>query len=504
MTRRRLTVLDPAVLAGTRKAGSVELGEEDDHFHDQCGVFAVYGHGEAANIAYLGLHALQHRGQESAGIVTSDGEQLYAHRSMGLVQDAFSAEQLSKLPGRSAIGHVRYSTAGGSHLRNAQPFAVDYAKGSLAVCHNGNLTNADQVRAELEAEGSIFSSTSDTEVLVHLFARSKEVAVEDRVVDALSRVQGAYSLLFLADDTIIAVRDPRGLRPLCLGILPSRKDAHVVASEPIAFDLIGAEYVRDVEPGEMLIIDGTGIRSVRLPVEEKPQACIFEYVYFARPDSHLAGRSVYEVRKELGKVLARESPVEADVVIPVPDSGVPSAIGYATERGIPFEMGLIRSHYVGRTFIEPQESIRHFGVRLKLNPVESILRGKRVVVIDDSIVRGTTSRKIIKMVRDAGAREVHLRISSPPTQWPCYYGIDTPTRRELIASSHSIDEIARYVTADSLGYLTLDGMLSAVSRAGGEKAPKVPTDHFCHACFSGNYAIPFAPTNRRQMRLIGV
>ena len=504
MTKRRLTVLDPAVLAGNKWAepGRVEL--EDDHFHDQCGVFAVYGHSEAANIAYLGLHALQHRGQESAGIVTSDGEQLYAHRSMGLVQDAFSAEQLQKLPGRSAIGHVRYSTAGGSHLRNAQPFAVDYAKGSLAVCHNGNLTNADDVRAELEAQGSIFSSTADTEVLVHLIARSHEVAFEDRVVDALSRVQGAYSLLFLADDTIIAVRDPRGLRPLCLGILPSRKDAHVIASEPISFDLIGAEYVRDVEPGEMLIIDATGIRSMRLPLEAKPQSCIFEYVYFARPDSHLAGRSVYEVRKELGKTLARESPIDADVVIPVPDSGVPSAIGYATERKIPFEMGLIRSHYVGRTFIEPQQSIRHFGVRLKLNPVESILRGKRVVVIDDSIVRGTTSRKIIKMVRDAGAREVHLRISSPPTQWPCYYGIDTPTRRELIASSHSVDEIARYVTADSLGYLTLEGMLSAVSNAGGEKAPKMPLDHFCHACFSGQYAIPFSPSNKRQMRLVGV
>ncbi|HVH42649.1 MAG TPA: amidophosphoribosyltransferase [Labilithrix sp.] len=393
MTRRRLTVLDPAALAGSRKHGSTEL--EDDHFHDQCGVFAVYGHSEAANITYLGLHALQHRGQESTGIVTGDGEQLYAHRAMGLVQDAFSAEQLQKLPGRSAIGHVRYSTAGGSHLRNAQPFAVDYAKGSLAVCHNGNLTNADEVRADLEAEGSIFSSTADTEVLVHLVARSKEVALEDRIADALSRVQGAYSLLFLAEDTIVAVRDPRGLRPLCLGILPSRKDAHVVASEPIAFDLIGAEYVRDVEPGEMLVIDGSGIRSRRLPVKETPQSCIFEYVYFARPDSHLAGRSVYEVRKELGRRLARENPVDADIVVPVPDSGVPSAIGYANERGIPFEMGLIRSHYVGRTFIEPQESIRHFGVRLKLNPVESIIRGKRVVVIDDSIVRGTTSRKMI-------------------------------------------------------------------------------------------------------------
>lgn len=497
-------MLDPAANAGSRRGPHTMEIEDDDRFHDECGVFGVYGHSEAANIAYLGLHALQHRGQESAGIVTSDGEQLFAHRAMGLVQDAFSAEQLQKLPGRNAIGHVRYSTAGGSHLRNAQPFAVDYARGSLAVCHNGNLTNAEEVRADLESQGSIFSSTSDTEVLVHLVARSKEVAFEDRIVDALSRVHGAYSLLFLSEDSIVAVRDPRGLRPLCIGILPARKDAHVIASEPTAFDLIGAEYVRDVEPGEVLVIDVAGVRSTRLPVSATPQACIFEYVYFARPDSHLAGRSVYDVRKALGRRLAIEHPVDADVVIPVPDSGVPAAIGYAMERQTPFEMGLIRSHYVGRTFIEPQQSIRHFGVRLKLNPVESILRGKRVAVIDDSIVRGTTSRKIMKMVRDAGAREVHLRISSPPTQWPCYYGIDTPTRRELIASNHSIEEIARYVTADSLGYLSLEGMIDAVSGAGGEAAPAMPPHHFCHACFSGKYAIPFSTTGRRQMRLVGV
>ncbi len=494
--RRHLTILDPSPPAGLEP----RRDDDDDHFRDQCGVFAVFGHTEAANITYLGLHALQHRGQESAGIVTSDGEGLYAHRAMGLVQDAFSADQLQRLPGRVAIGHVRYSTAGGSHIRNAQPFAVDYARGSLAVCHNGNLTNADDLRAELEAQGSIFSSTSDTEVLVHLVARSSEVAIEDRVVSALMRVKGAYSLLFLTPESILAVRDPRGIRPLCLGILPSRKDAHVVASEPTAFDLIGAQYVRDVEPGEMLVIDASGIRSMRLPFAEEPRACVFEYVYFARPDSRLAGRSVYEVRKELGRRLAREARAEADVVIPVPDSGVPAAIGYAGECKLPFEMGLIRSHYVGRTFIEPQQSIRHFGVRLKLNPVESILRGKRVVVIDDSIVRGTTSRKIIKMVRDAGAREVHLRISSPPTQWPCYYGIDTPTRRELIASSHSVDEIARYVTADSLAYLSLEQMLSAVTSLGEGKDPT----HFCHACFSGDYAVQFTPSNRRQMRLVGV
>ena len=505
MHKKSLVVLDSPP-AGTRLAPPALLElRENDRFRDQCGVFAVYGHSEAANIAYLGLHALQHRGQESAGIVTSDGEQLFAHRQMGLVQDVFGADQLAKLPGRMAIGHVRYSTAGGSHVRNAQPFAVDYARGSLAVCHNGTLTNGDEVRAELEAQGSIFSSTSDTEVLVHLIAKSKEIAFEDRVVDALARVQGAYSLLFLTNDTIVAARDPRGIRPMCLGILPARKDAHVVASEPVAFDLIGAEYVRDLEPGELLVIDASGIRSMQLRAEPaERQMCIFEYVYFARPDSSLGGASVYEVRKELGRTLARETPVDADVVIPVPDSGVPAAIGYAEARGIPFEMGLVRSHYVGRTFIEPQQSIRHFGVRLKLNPIESTIRGKRVVIVDDSIVRGTTSRKIMKMVRDAGAKEVHLRISSPPTEWPCYYGIDTPTRGELIASSHTVDEIARYVTADSLSYLSLDGMLEAVVRAVGEGTPGADKAAYCHACFSGKYAIPFAPHSKRQMRLVGV
>ena len=463
-----------------------------------CGVFGIYGHSESANMTYLGLHALQHRGQESSGIVTSDGEQLYAHRAMGLVQDTFTQDQLAKLPGRLAIGHTRYSTAGGSHIKNAQPIAVDYSRGSLAVCHNGNLTNAEELRSELEARGSIFQSDSDTEVFVHLVAASQEVAIEDRIKDALSRVKGAYSLLFLTEDAVIAVRDPMGIRPLCLGLLPGKKDAHVIASEPCAFDLLDAEYVRDVEPGEMVIIDASGIRSMRPLPPAPPRPCIFEYVYFARPDSKLGGRSVYDIRKALGRAVAQEHPVDADVVIPVPDSGVPAAIGYAAERGVPFEMGLIRSHYIGRTFIEPQQSIRHFGVRLKLNPVGTVLRGKRVVVIDDSIVRGTTSRKIVKMVRDAGAREVHLRISSPPTQWPCYYGIDTPTRRELIASSHSTEEIARYVTADSLGYLSLDGMLRAVSGPNGDPSS------YCHACFSGDYAIPFTPSSRKQMRLVGV
>jgi amidophosphoribosyltransferase len=478
--------------------------DDDDHFHDACGVFGIYGHAEASNLTYLGLHALQHRGQESAGIVSSDGRQLFVHRAMGLVQEVFSEEQIAKLTGKIAIGHVRYSTAGGSHIKNAQPFAVDYAKGSMAVCHNGNLTNAEELRDELEARGSIFQSSSDTEVLVHLIALSNQVAVEDRIADALTRVQGAYSLLFMTEDTLVAVRDPMGIRPLCIGILPGHRDAHVLASEPTSFDLIGAEYVRDVEPGEMVVIDGTGLKSSKLPVEVPRRTCVFEYVYFARPDSHLGGRSVYEVRKSLGRKLAEEHPIDCDVVIPVPDSGVPAAIGYASVRGVPFEMGLIRSHYVGRTFIEPQQSIRHFGVRLKLNPVEPVLRGKRVVVIDDSIVRGTTSRKIVKMVRDAGAREVHLRISSPPTQWPCYYGIDTPTRRELIASSHSVEEIARYVTADSLGYLSLDGMLGAVAGDATNGVGAAMKGAFCHACFSGQYAIPFtaSPNPKRQMRLV--
>ena len=493
--KRRLVVLDPPPRSPSC-GGPSRDSLEDDHFHDECGVFGIFDHPEAANITYLGLHALQHRGQESAGIVTSDSEKLYAHRAMGLVQDAFTQDQLAKLPGRIAIGHVRYSTAGGSLIKNAQPIAVDYAHGSLAVCHNGNLTNGEELRAELESRGSIFQSGTDTEVFVHLVAVSKEIAVEDRIADALTRVKGAYSLLFMTEDAVIAVRDPMGIRPLCLGLLSSKRDVHVFASEPCAFDLIGADYVRDVEPGEMIVIDSTGMRSMR-PLPEAPtRMCVFEYVYFARPDSNLNGRSVYDTRKAFGHRLAQEHPVEADVVVPVPDSGVPAAIGYAAERKVPFEMGLMRSHYVGRTFIEPQESIRHFGVRLKLSPVATALRGKRVVVIDDSIVRGTTSRKIVKMVRDAGASEVHLRISSPPTQWPFFYGIDTPTRRELIASSHSVDEIARYVTADSLGYLSLEGMLTTLG--GG--------DAHCHACFSGQYAIPFSPspTNRRQMRLVGV
>jgi amidophosphoribosyltransferase len=470
----------------------LEENDADDHFHDECGVFGIWGSDEASNHTYLGLHALQHRGQEAAGIVSSDGTQLFVHRGLGLVQDVFAASTIDKLPGDRAIGHVRYSTAGGSHVKNAQPIAIDYAHGSIAVAHNGNLTNADEIRRRLELQGSIFQTTSDTEVFVHLIARSDQRSTVDRVADGLRQVRGAFSLMVLTPQEMIAVRDPWGFRPLAMGRL---KGAWVFASEPVAFELIAAEYIRDVEPGEMIVVDKNGMRSLRPFEREKPHMCIFEYVYFARPDSTLGGVNVYEARKRMGKALADEAAVPADVVIPVPDSGVPAALGYAEMANLPFELGLVRSHYVGRTFIEPQSSIRHFGVRLKLSPNRAIIQGKRVVVIDDSIVRGTTSRKIVKMLRDAGAREVHLRISSPPTRWPCFYGIDTPSRSELIASSHSIDEIAKYVTADSVGYLTVDALHRAVGGASGAG--------YCNACFTGDYPVAFEkPSPRRQLALV--
>jgi amidophosphoribosyltransferase len=436
------------------------------------------------------LHALQHRGQESAGIAVVDHGRLTMHRELGLVRDVFTANVLNRLNGDRAIGHVRYSTAGETHIKNAQPLAVDYELGSLAVAHNGNFTNYEEIRAELEHQGSIFQSTNDSEVLVHLVARARESNAVDRVAAALTRVRGAFSLLFLTNKELIAVRDPYGFRPLSIGRI---KDAWVFASEPPAFDLIAAEYVRDVEPGELVVVNESGLHSYRPFAPTPRRMCIFEYVYFARPDSELSGQSVYETRKRLGESLAKECPADADVVIAVPDSGVPAALGYAQASGLPFEVGLIRSHYVGRTFIEPQSSIRHFGVRLKLNPLRHALKGKRVVVVDDSIVRGTTSRKIVKMLRDAGAKEIHMRISSPPTRWPCYYGIDTPSRAELIASNHSVDEIARYITCDSLGYLSMAGLHAAVAGGG-----------FCDACFSGEYPVAFAnPTNhRRQLELV--
>lgn len=474
-------------------------------------MFGIFGHPEAANMAYLGLHALQHRGQESAGIVSSDGERLFGHRAMGRVQSGFSPSDLATLPGDRAIGHVRYSTAGGSHLKNAQPLGVDYARGSLAVAHNGNLTNHEALRDQLEARGSIYQTASDTESIVHLIAMSRKEELRDRIAEALKQVEGAYSLLFLTEREIIAVRDPRAIRPLCLGEMASGTGvAHVVASESTAFDLIGARKVRDVAPGEMLIISADGVRSEFPFAPEQRKLCIFEHVYFARPDSTLQGVSVYEVRKAFGRRLAVEQPVEPGddlVVIPVPDSGLPAAIGFADRARAPFEMGLIRSHYVGRTFIEPQQSIRHFGVRLKLNPNRAVIEGKRVVVVDDSIVRGTTSRKIVKMIRDAGAREVHVRISSPPTRWPCYYGVDTPTRSELIASSHSVEEITSYLTADSVGYLSLEGLVESVRsvevREGNASIPRPTADSYCHACFSGSYPIPFTPAApNRQLRMV--
>ena len=441
-----------------------------------CGVFGIFGHEEAAHLTYLGLHALQHRGQESAGITASDGLKLKTWRAMGLVADVFTEPILNELPGKAAIGHVRYSTAGGSHVRNAQPYQVSFGGGQLAVGHNGNFVNADEARRELEETGAICQSDSDTENVIHYIARSRAGAFEARVVDALKHLDGAYSMVFLTEKKLVAVRDPIGFRPLVLGRV---KNAYVIASETTALELIEAELLREIEPGELVVIDEDGLKS-SFPFEKRAQnRCVFEYVYFARPDSKLFGESVFSVRKRLGQQLAREQPVKADVVIAVPDSGVAAAMGYAQEAGIPYDIGLIRSHYVGRTFIEPQQSIRHFGVKLKLAPVRSTLEGKRVVVVDDSIVRGTTSRKIVKMLQSAGAKEVHLRISSPPTAWPCFYGIDTPSRQELIAASHSTEEIARYVTADSLAYLTLEGL----TRAAGDATGKT----FCSACFSGKY-----------------
>jgi amidophosphoribosyltransferase len=459
---------------------------DDDKFHDECGVFGVFGHPEAANLTYLGIHALQHRGQESAGIAALDGGKIQVHKAMGLVADIFGAETLARLPGDAAIGHTRYSTAGQSRIENAQPFVSSGAAGPIAVAHNGNLVNAEEIRADLEAQGAIFTGSSDTELLLHLIARERGATAVERIQRALQHVRGAYSLLLLTGDSIVAVRDPLGFRPLVLGKL--RGGAPVIASETCAFDLIEAQMVREVEPGEMIVADRSGVRTVQKIPPQRSGKCIFELIYFARPDSQVFGRSVYRTRKELGRRLAIEQPADADVVVPVPDSGVAAALGYSEQSGIPYDMGLIRSHYVGRTFIEPSQSIRHFGVKLKLNPVQHVVKGKRVVIVDDSIVRGTTSRKIVKMVRDAGAKEVHVRISAPPTKWPCYYGIDTPVRKELIAATHTVDEIAKYITADSLGYLSEKGMHEAV-----RAEPRT----FCDACFTGEYLVQLTPPQER-------
>ncbi|MCA9665399.1 MAG: amidophosphoribosyltransferase [Myxococcales bacterium] len=480
-----------------------------------CGIFGIYGHPEASNLTYLGLHALQHRGQESAGISASDGEVVRTYRGMGLVVDVFDEERLSAdLAGHAAIGHVRYSTAGDSEIANAQPIAVRSARGQLALSHNGNLVNEISLRRELEGQGSIFSTNADSEVLMHLIARSDHDDIVDRISQALTRVRGAFSLLFMTRSRLVAARDSLGFRPLVLGRVPRSSSApsasaYVLASETSAFNLIGAEMVRMVEPGEILTVSADGLRSRRIgeltdrdvtstpstPPEpehggdEETRFCCFEHIYFARPDSQLGDRTVYFSRKALGRCLAREQPASADVVIAVPDSGTAAALGYAEQLGLPYELGLIRSHYVGRTFIEPSDSVRHFGVRLKLAPVREVISGRRVVVVDDSLVRGTTSQKIVAMLRQAGAAEVHLRISAPPTRNPCPYGIDTPTKKELIANDKSVQDIERFVGADSLGYISLEGMLEALGGADGRR--------YCDACFSGKYPVAFEAPEKR-------
>lgn len=458
-----------------------QQGEADDHFHDECGVFGIYGRQDAAAIATLGLHALQHRGQEAAGIVSFDGSQFHVERHIGLIGDTFTKPAvLNRLKGARAIGHTRYSTTGGSGLRNVQPFFAELAEGGLAVAHNGNITNAMTVQRRLQKEGAIFSSTSDTETILHLVATSKEMNLNARFIDAVRQLEGAFSLVALTSKKMIGCRDPLGIRPLVLGDLDG---AYIFASETCALDIIGARFVRDVEPGEMIVVTEEGIESF-FPFEpQRRRFCIFEYVYFARPDSSVEGRNVYEVRKKIGAELARESPVDVDIVVPVPDSGTPAAIGFAQAAGIPFELGIIRNHYVGRTFIQPSESIRHMGVRLKHNANRRSIEGKRVVLVDDSIVRGTTSRKIVQMVRDAGAKEVHMRIASPPTRSPCFYGVDTPEKAKLLASRMSIEEMADFLRVDSLSFLSIDGLYRAV----GETERNNEAPQFCDACFMGEY-----------------
>ncbi|MEO8127621.1 MAG: amidophosphoribosyltransferase [Bryobacteraceae bacterium] len=453
---------------------------QQDKFKDECGVFAIYGHPEAANLAYLGLYALQHRGQESAGIASSDGREIYCHKAMGHVADIFTPEVVGSLPGVLAIGHTRYSTAGDTVLRNAQPFSVACNKGLIAVAHNGNITNAGELRRELEQEGSIFQASSDTEVILHLVARSRERTLAGALREALLQLEGAFSLVFLAQDCVIVARDPHGFRPLAMGQLELSGDriSYVFASETCAFDLIDAVYMNDVEPGEMVIVGPKGMSRERYAPSHSRAHCAFEHVYFSRPDSIVFGRSVQQSREMLGRLLHREHPTTADVVVPVPDSGVAAALGYSAESGIPFRQALIRNHYVGRTFIEPSQAIRDFGVKLKLNPIRHLLEGKSVVLVDDSIVRGTTSRKIVRMVRNAGAREVHLRISCPPTVSPCFYGVDTPRKSELIAANHTVDEIRRYVEADSIGYLSHESLRTAVADT---------KNNYCYACYTGDY-----------------
>ncbi|MDA1089747.1 MAG: amidophosphoribosyltransferase [Proteobacteria bacterium] len=467
---------------------------------EECGLFGIYGMVDAATHTALGLHALQHRGQEAAGIVAYDGEQFHSHRALGLVGDNFnSTETMAQLKGNMAIGHVRYSTTGGTILRNIQPLFADFKFGGLAIAHNGNLTNAYKIRKELVQRGCIFQSTSDTEAIIHLIAISEYGRVVDRITDALTQIEGAYSLLTITQKKMIGLRDPHGVRPLVLGRLD---DAWILSSETCALDIIGAEFVRDVEPGEIVVIDDKGLHSLK-PFNKTPNRfCIFEYIYFARPDSVMEGRSVYDVRKAIGAELARESPVDADLVVPVPDSGVPAAIGYAREANLPFELGIIRNHYVGRTFIEPSDQIRHLGVRLKHNANAAGLKGKRVVLVDDSIVRGTTSVKIVEMVRSAGATEVHMRISSPPTAHPCFYGIDTPQQSELLAAQYDLEAMAKHIGVDTLAFISNDGLYRAL----GEEGRDIVVPQYCDACFTGDYPIPLVDHEKdpdhRQLSLL--
>lgn len=464
----------------------------DDKLHEECGVFGVFGHMDAGAIATLGLHALQHRGQEAAGIVAFDGQQFYSERHIGLVGDNFTKPSVIKrLSGNRAIGHNRYATTGGAGLRNVQPLFAEFAGGGFAVAHNGNLTNAHTLKRELQLRGSIFQSTSDTEVIIHLIATSEKGPLVDRIVDSLNQIEGAYSLVALSRKKMIGCRDPLGVRPLVLGDL---EGAYVLASETCALDIIGARFVREIEPGEMVVITEDGIESLRPFDKKKSRFCIFEHVYFARPDSIIQGTSVYDVRKQIGIELANESPAAADIVVPVPDSGTPAAIGYAEQSGLRFDLGIIRNHYVGRTFIQPTDSIRHMGVKLKHNANSSVLKGRRVVLVDDSIVRGTTSSKIVQMVRDAGASEVHMRIASPPTKSPCYYGVDTPEKSKLLASRMSIEAMRDYIKVDSLAFLSLDGLYRAV----GEEKRNAEQPQFCDACFTAEYPTPLTDKDNER------
>ena len=445
---------------------------------EECGIFGVFGHPEAAKLTFFGLYALQHRGEESAGIVISDGTWVREHKGMGLVPEVFNEQQLARLQGNLAIGHVRYSTTGSSMLKNAQPFLVSHGGLALAIAHNGNLTNAHALRQDLEKRGAIFQSTMDSEIFIHLIAHALENGLESALIQALSQVQGAYSMVMLTQDQLIGARDPFGFRPLCLGRL---NGAYVLASETCALDLVEAQYVRDIEPGEMVLINAQGLRSIKPFPQDRQAFCIFEFIYFARPDSQIFGQNVYQIRKRLGRMMAQEFPLEADLSMPFPDSGNYAALGYAEASGIPFEMAVIRNHYIGRTFIQPSQTMRDFGVRVKLNPVKSVLKGKRVVIIEDSIIRGTTSRTRVQAIRSAGATEIHMLVSCPPHRFPCYYGIDFSTKGELIACQHSVPEIQKFLGLDGLGYLSMEGMIEATG---------LPASTFCLACFDGRYPIP--------------